>query len=317
MKGKWIIGLTILVGSLICGVDVAQRRSSPVTGATRVSDDLVFADREWIYYLAPNSPTPRRLTKGNFPALSPDRRRVAYCEEINTALSARASGALMLFDLARGTTKTLFRGNAWCAHSRWSPDGNRISVTLAFSSGKSELHLIAPDGASNQTVVTGGEQGIDSIFNPTWTADGSLYFQDMNNLVLVNTAGQILAKTPLATIVGEKEAVTSSDLFVSSPSDSSVLAYTSSVPGTPLFEKTFGEPNTALFIYDQRAKTRKRLTPIDILALDPVWSRDGNFIYFTGYRDREGRGKYPFKIYRIARDGTGLAQVAAGETPDT
>lgn len=318
MKSKWIVGLTILVGSLVCRADFAQRPSTPAVGPTQVSDALVFGDREWIYYLAANSSTPRKLAKGNFPALSPDRRRVAYCAPINTALSASASGALMLFDLVSRKTVTLFGSNAWFAHPRWSPDGERISFTVARSSGKRELYVISPDGTHSQKLIAGGEQGIDDIFNPTWAAAGeSLYFQDMNNLVQVNTSGQMLAKTPLATIVEAKETVTSSDSFVPSPNDSNLLAYTCSVPGTRLFEKTFGEPNTALFIYDQRAQTRKRLTPVDVLALDPVWSRDGNFIYFSGYRDREGRGRYPFKIYRIARDGTGLTQVAVGETPDT
>ena len=51
--------------------------------------------------------------------------------------------------------------------------------------------------------------------------------------------------------------------------------------------------------------------------MDPVWSHDGHFIYFAGYLDREGRAAYPIKIYRIARDGTGLTQFAVGETPDT
>jgi Tol biopolymer transport system component len=51
--------------------------------------------------------------------------------------------------------------------------------------------------------------------------------------------------------------------------------------------------------------------------MDPVWSRDGRFIYFAGYHDREGRAAYPFKIYRIARDGSGLIQTSVGETPGT
>lgn len=317
MKSKWI-GLAILIGSLVCSADVAQRRSTPAAGSTQVSDALVFGDREWVYYLAPNGATPRRLAKGNFPALSPDRRRVAYCAPINTNMSAPASGALMLFNLVSGKTATLFGSNAWCAHPRWSPGGERISFTLALSSGKRELHVIALEGARDETVFTGGEQGIDDIFNPTWAADGaSLYFQDMNNLVQVSTAGQILAKTPLATIVGEKEAVTSSDSFVPAPTDPNLLAYTRSVPGTRLFEKTFGEPNTALFTYDVRTGMRKRLTPVDLLAIDPVWSHDGQFIYFAGYYDRNGRASYPFRIYRIGRDGSGVVQVAVGETPDT
>ncbi|HXI24206.1 MAG TPA: hypothetical protein VNG71_10130 [Pyrinomonadaceae bacterium] len=50
-----------------------------------------------------------------------------------------------------------------------------------------------------------------------------------------------------------------------------------------------------------KTKARTRLTASDVLALDPVWSRDGRYIYFSGYRDREGRAAYPFKIYRISR----------------
>lgn len=317
-KTSWIVGLTIFVCSLVWGVDAALRRTAPAVVAAQVSDALVFGDREWIYYLAPNSSTPRRLTKGNFPALSPDRQRVVYCAPINSSISAPASGTLILFDFTSGKTATLFGANAWFAHPRWSPDGERISFTLALSSGKRELYVIAPDGTKSQKLITGGEQGTDDIFNPSWAADGaSLYFQDMNNLVQVSTAGQILAKTPLGTIVEEKEAVTSADWFVPSPRDPNLLAYTRSVPGTPLFERTFGEPNTALFLYDLRTKTRKRLTSVDLLAIDPVWSRDGQFIYFAGYRDREGRANYPFKVYRIGRDGTGLIQVTVGETPGT
>src|ERR1041385_911928 len=221
----------------------------------------------------------------------------------------------MLLDLATGKSTTLFRSTAWFAHPRWSPAGDKISFTLALSSGKRELDVIAPDGNQRKKLIVGGEQGTDDIFNPSWAPDGqSLYFQDMNNLVQVSTSGEILAKTPLATIVEEKEAVTSADWFVPSPNDASVIAYTRSVPGTRLFERTFGEPNTALFLYDMGMKIRKRLTPVDLLAMDPVWSRDGGFIYFAGYHDREGRAAYPFKIYRIARDGSGLIQIAVGET---
>jgi Tol biopolymer transport system component len=316
MKSSWIIGLTILVWGLVSGVELGQRRAAPTSVAAQVSDALVFGDREWIYFLAPNSSTPRKLVKGNFPALSPDRQRVAYCAPINTAGSA--SGALMLFDLASGRTATLFRSNAWLAHPRWSPNGKRLSFTLALSSGRRELYVISPDATNSQKLIAGGEQGIDDIFNPAWAPDGqSLYFHDMSNLVQVNISGQILAKTAIGTIVEEKEAVTSADAFVPSPNEASLFAYTRSVPGTRLFERTFGEPNTALFLYDLRTKMRRRLTPADLLAIDPVWSRDGRFIYFAGYHDREGRAAYPFKIYRIATDGTGLIQVAVGETPDT
>jgi TolB protein len=294
-----------------------QKRALAVAAKVNPTPDaLVFSDRTSVYYLAANSSVPRKLAKGNYPALSPDRQRVAYCLPQNSDVSAPAAATVMLFDLATGKSTTVLRANAWIAHLRWSPNGESITLTLALSSGKRELDTVAPDGTHRQKLITGGEQGTDDIFSPAWAPDGqSIYFQDMSNLVQVSTSGEVVAKTPLGPITEEKEAVTSADSFVPSPAEANVLAYTRSVPGTPFFEKTFGEPNTALFLYDLRTKSRKRLTSPEVLAMDPVWSRDGRFIYFTGYRDREGRASYPFKIYRIGRDGTGLIQITSGEMP--
>ncbi len=304
---------------VVVPLQIAGQKRAPAVSAkvNPTPDALVFSDRTSVYYLAANSSVPRKLAKGNFPALSPDHQRVAYCLPQNSDVAAPAAATVMLFDLSTGKTVTVLRANAWIAHLRWSPNGERISLTLALSSGKRELDTVAADGTHKQKLITGGEQDVDDIFSPAWAPDGqSIYFQDMSNLVQVSTSGQVLAKTPLGPITEEKEAVTSADSFVPSPTDPNLLAYTRSVPGTKLFERTFGEPNTALFIYDLRTKARKRLSAPDLLAMDPVWSRDGRFIYFTGYRDREGRAAYPFKIYRIASDGTGLIQITSGETPD-
>ncbi len=317
MKTGLILVLAMLLLSFDCGVGISQRRTGQAPVAAQMSDAVVFGDREWIYYLAPNSSVPRKLVKGTFPALSPDHHRVAYCAPTNPAVSAAPTGALMLFDLASGKSSVVLKANAWLSHPKWTP--NEEMIAFVFSpSGQSELHVIRPDGSQHRKIIAAEEQGVNSIFNPAWSIDGrSIYFQDMTNLVEVSTLGKVRSMTLLGAITAEREAVTSSDSFVPCPTDANLLAFTKSVPGTRLFERTFGEPNTALFLYDVRTKTRKRLTPVDLLAIDPVWSRDGNFIYFSGYRDREGRAAYPFKIYRIARDGTGLTQIAAGETPGT
>ena len=293
---------------------VSQKLVRPVQATP---DAIVFGDREWVYYLAPNSTAPRRLAKGHFPALSPDRRQVAYCKPINNADEENARRTVMIADLSTGTNKEIYSALGWMAHLRWSPNGAMISLTLAYPDGKRVLNVITPTGAERVEIVA-LDVGADDVFNPIWSPDSqSLYFHDMNNLFQVNLSGRVMARTPLGSIVEEKAAITSSDSFLPCPTDPAVLAYTRSVPGSRLFEHTFGEPNTALFLYDTRTKSRKRLTSIDLLSLDPIWSRDGRFIYFSGYYDREGRARYPFKIYRITRDGSGLTQITAGETPDT
>jgi Tol biopolymer transport system component len=197
---------------------------------TPTPDALVFSDRTWVYYLEANSSVPRKLAKGNYPALSPDRQRVAYCLPQNSDVSAPAKATVMLFDLSTGKSTVVLQANAWIAHLRWSPNGERISLTLALSSGKRELDTVAPDGTHKQKLITGGEQGTGDIFSPVWAPDGqSIYFQDMNNLVQVRTSGEVLAKTPLGPITEEKEAVTSADSFVPSPTDPNLMAYTRSV----------------------------------------------------------------------------------------
>src|SRR5512141_1434354 len=96
-----------------CEVGICQRRVAQATIAVQTSDALVFGNREWIYFLAPNSSAPRKLVKGNFPSLSPDGQRVVYSAPSNPALSAKPSGVLMLFDLSDGKNSVLLKANAW------------------------------------------------------------------------------------------------------------------------------------------------------------------------------------------------------------
>lgn len=303
----------VIICVAVQGMGVSQRPST----VTATPDAIVFGDREWVYYLASNSSAPRKLAKGNFPALSPDRQRVAFCLPINTDASAPATGTVGLIDIATGKTNRIFSANAWLAHLRWAPDGNSISLSAAYANGKRELNIIRTNGAVLLKLAASGVAA-DDVFSPAWAPDGkSFYFHDMTNLFQVSVSGKLIARTQPGVIVGENQSVTSADSFVPCPSEPALFAYTRSVPGTRLFERTFGEPNTALFLYGTGTKSRTRLSAADVLALDPVWSRDGQFIYFSGYHDREGRAAYPFKIYRLGRNGVGLVQIVAGENPDT
>ncbi|MGZ9190601.1 MAG: TolB family protein, partial [Nitrospira sp.] len=217
MKTELIVVLAVLLWSFGSGVGTSQRRTAQTAIPAQPSDDLVFGDREWIYYLARNSSLPRRLVKGNFPALSPDHQRVAYCAPTNPAVSAPPAGALMLFDLASGKSSVVLKANAWLSHPRWAP--NEEMIAFVFSpSGQSELHVIRPDGSQHRKIIAAEEQGVNSIFNPAWSSDGrSIYFQDMTNLIEVSRLGKVRSMTPLGAITEEREAVTSSDSFVPSP----------------------------------------------------------------------------------------------------
>ncbi len=69
------------------------------------------------------------------------------------------------------------------------------------------------------------------------------------------------------------------------------------------------------FLYDTRTQKRTRLTPPDMLATSPCWSRDGQHLYFSGYRGAHYQERDPWRIYRINRDVTGLTELGKGENP--
>lgn len=274
--------------------------------------EIVFLQISWIYYLnTSDKSAPRKLVQGDFPALSPDKKQIVYRKAQNFYA---AESVLMLLDLASGESTELTKIRGYVNYPHWSPAGNLI-LFVSWSDNRMTLEKISPDGTGRQSIARSGNL-INDILSPVWAGNGkSVYFHDMSNLFRVSLDGTILEKTALAEFTGDAKTITSTDWFMPSPKDENLLAFTQSVEGTPLFEQTFGEPNTALFLYDRKKRERKRITPVDLLATDPVWSPDGVYIYFTGYYDRAGRAPYPFKIFRIKPDTSDLIQIGPGECP--
>jgi hypothetical protein len=158
-----------------------------------------------------------------------------------------------------------------------------------------------------------------SLWGLAWAPDSrSLVAHDMRELIRFALDGRVLDRVALPELTGARiETVTSADRFVPSPRDGGLFAYTGSVPGTPRFEAATHEPNTALFLHDRWLGRGKnlRLTAKEVTAFDPVWSPDGEHVYFTGYRDTQARESYPFRVLRVHRTGRDLREIAPGERP--
>jgi Tol biopolymer transport system component len=217
---------------------------------------------------------------------------------------------LLVLDLATGQSLTLVSASQDRLDSpAWSPQGH----LLAFTSGLKQINIIKPDGSGRQTIfaVPGG-----SFEPPVWTSGGkSLVVTDLNFLFQIDLTGKQLNKTPLTSFTGKPDAVSSVDRFLPNPIELQLWAFTMAVPGTPKFDNTFHEPLNALFLFDVRTQKRTRLTPPDMLAMSPCWSRDGRVLSFSGYREPHYQDKSPFRIYRINKDGTGLTELVKGENP--
>ncbi|MEZ5345082.1 MAG: hypothetical protein R2681_05935 [Pyrinomonadaceae bacterium] len=301
-------------------VESAVETNTPRIGSSgetatqkKSSDDLVFTREGWIYHLPALEKTPRKIVKGSSPTFDRERNEIIYVKP--QLPQADAESVLMIHALKTGKSRELFREKGFVNYLEYDPKGDLVLFVLRTPQGKTKLEVLNSTGKETFTVIETNKE-INDVFAPVWSADGdTIFFHDMTNLFHVSLTGQILKKTPLEKFTGSRGSVTSSDRFLPSPTDDNSFVFTQLVPGTKLFEQTFGEPNTALFLYDLTKNKKKRLTPENMFAVDPVWSSDGATIYFTGYYDINGREDYPFRIFSIKKDGTGITPIATGEGP--
>jgi Tol biopolymer transport system component len=284
-------------------VDQKIESTPPHQAATQVTpspDGIALSQGNWVYYLAPPGNQPRKLVQGLQPALSPDGKKLVY------GLQRKGLGGcfgLMVLDLATGQTATLLPPLPKRTDGpAWSPRGDR----LAFIYNR-EINIIRVNGSGRQkifTMPTGYNQ------TPQWASDGeSLFVNDLFHLFQIDLAGQEIAKTPLTTFTGGKIAVSSADRFLLNPQTPQLWAFTGEVEGTP-------GPTIPLFLFDTHTQKHTRLTPADMSAYRPCWSRDGQYLYFLGSRGPLYSGReYPAQFYRVNRDGIGLTQLGKGQNP--
>jgi dipeptidyl aminopeptidase/acylaminoacyl peptidase len=291
--------------------DRDQVRVSTLTGLAPGPGGLAFTREEWIYYLPPGGKEPRRLLEGRYPALSPDGQKLAYGEVRDGGWSL----GLMVLDLAGARSTALIEpGEELIAHPEWSPQGDRLAF-LSLDQGQLSLDIIQADGTGRQKVFIAPLTAA-SPHSPVWAPDGrSLTFHDLHHLYQISLTGEITAKTPLEEITGKAASLSSLDRFVRHPAAPQLMAFTMGVKGTEKFEDIFDDPNSALFLYDLGTKERIRLTPPDMLALHPSWARDGQYLYFCGYREPHYQENEPFRIYRISKDGGDLQEITRGRYP--
>jgi hypothetical protein len=269
---------------------------APAAAAPRAvgGEGVVYTWQGWLYYLPAVGQPPRKLVQGRGPSLSPDGQRVAYMMDQGAAILDLATGQHTVISTEWGLGAPLV----------WSPRGDLLAYVIGSDRGgpRRQLYVMRPDGTGRREIVS-----VNNLYAPYWAADGnSLFCHDLSTLYQVGLKGEILSRTPLDAIGGDPNAFTSTDRFAPSPTDPNLAAFTQSVPGSPLFQQVFQEPGTALFTYNFQQKKFQRLTPMNLMAFKPVWSRDGRYIYFCGFYDWSHRDRDRFRLYRVRPDGSAL-----------
>jgi hypothetical protein len=309
--------LALLLLGYVASVAALDAPSPP--SKTCHGDRIVFDRGGELWLLDPGSAA-RRIVRGGCGTLSPDGGRLAYC----APSSAQADGVgdrLLLRELADGRERTLLAAPAGgrVLEAVWEPQGDRVAVSVADEQAATRVHVVDTRGGEEQEIRFERADGTEMVWGLGWApSDRTLVVHDMRFVYRVALGGTVVDRVAVEAITGTSpDLVTSSDRFVPSPVDPTVLVFTRNVPGSARFEATTHEPNTAIFIHDRWLGHGKnlRVTGQEITAFDPVWSPDGHHLYFTGYRDSQAKEPDPFRVLRVSRSGQGLAEVARGARP--
>lgn len=276
---------------------------------------LAFISKGSVYYLPDGAKKPISIAKGGSVSLRPDGGALVYATEVS-AKSKTPMSDIISFDLNTRETRRITGAKGRITDISWNMDGKLILYLLINARNQYEISTFDTVTEAEWSTSTAGNPEGDFVFAPEWGADGkSILYHNNVSLFRIGLDGELINKTKLDSFVGRKSSVASSDRFVEQPGNSSVMAFTRMAEGTKFGLKVFGEPTSAIFRYDAGTKKVRRITKPEMIAMDPCWSRDSKFVYFSGYNEKDYKQPYPFKIYRIRIDGTGLTMITKGESP--
>ncbi len=230
--------------------------------------------------------SPRQLTSMSGweaePALSPDGSLVAY------ASNQSGNADIWLLDVVGGQSLRLTDDRADDRAPAWFPDG----TSLAFVSDRS---------------------GVTGIWR-TARLGGSA------TLVLPDAVDPAIAPDARRIAFARRDASGFFRIWVA-PLDDPPTArmLTTTVAGLWDHRQPAWSPDGALVVYaaardlwivPSGGGTARRLTAADATDLNPVWSRDGRFIFFSS--NREGT----FTLWRVPRDGGTAVRMTGGHGPE-
>jgi dipeptidyl aminopeptidase/acylaminoacyl peptidase len=210
-------------------------------GALLASDGVVYfanyADQR-LWQLKPGE-TPQPITaegKLRFADFAHDRPRnrlIAVCED-HTAGSAEPANRIVAVDLADGKVTTLVEGADFYSTPRLSPDGKRLAwlswnhPNMPWDDTELFVAPFAEDGSLGAARQVAG-QVEESVFQPAWAPNGTLYFvsdrTDWWNLY-ADRDGQIVPILPMEAEFGVPQWVFGSSTYGFEPDGRLVARFT-------------------------------------------------------------------------------------------
>jgi hypothetical protein len=247
--------------------------------------------------------------------VSHDGRKLLFARE-----STPGTRSIYQYDLTTGQSKPLIPANS--SQPFWSPDDAQIAF-LENVNGKSQLWTMPADAPDKAVALSQNE--VTTLDG--WADASTLLTSDLQTLSWIGTDGTIKQTVSAADLYGKDQfKLSSANVVRVHPLNPDLLVVSGEVAGTlqpPITvydivnpspdapkppKKEEGKPAQALFLYEVHSRRRVLLSPLNLTATQPEWSRDGLQVFFTG---RASPSSAPV-IYRIFWDGTSLTKVHDG-----
>ncbi len=238
---------------------------------------------------------------GQFPAPSPDGKQLVFTYR----------GDLWLASIAGGTARRLTVHEANEYHPNWSPDGKAI-VFASDRNGNYDLYVISADGNdfAQLTYLSTADICTD------WTPDGKeIIFASRRDFSYPATRLASLYKVPRAggtPVMLNREFGAQGKI---SP-DGRTLIYTDG--RLDLYRKHYhGSMNSDIWRLDLKTHQYTQLTNFDGNDFFPLWSKDGQQIYYVSHQDgtaniwqMKADGSQPRQLTFHQDDGVWFANIA-------
>lgn len=199
---------------------------------------------------------------------------------------------LYVMDVVKGNARIISKKKGVNITPDWSPDGEKIALTLNLNNGNSEIYIL--------TQKTGGLERLTNDFatdvSPSWSADGKwiAFVSDRTG------APQIYC---LEVATGRVKRLTYEGSYNTSPAWSprgDRIAYAGLVDG-----------RYNICIVSPDGQSHQQLTSREGSNEDPAWSPNGRFLAFCSSRSGQK------DIYLMRADGTGQKKITFGRGDKT
>ena len=245
------------------------------------------------------------------PSISPDGRRVVFLSQrdlftIDLYVGDVSTGEV-LGRLASTDRNPHFDAIAFLNSSgAWSPDGRQFAF-VTFAQGDNGIAIADPD--RREVVGTFDLEGVDAVFDLSWSPDGS-------SLALSGTSGGVVDLYRLELATGTVERLTQGEFAELAPSwspDGTTIAFsTDRGPGADLDRLRL--PRMGLGFYDVAAGTTRVERPFgDAKHVSPQYAPDGRSLYFVsdpdGFSDIYWLDLETGAVARVTRVTTGVSGI--------